>query len=76
MKVKPDYTTWGDTVRMARHKRRMTQVALGALVGVSGSTIGDIEDGSTNPSYVTVITICAVLDIAEPPALTTEQGEL
>jgi transcriptional regulator with XRE-family HTH domain len=74
--MKVDYTTWGDTVRMARHRRKLTQRQLAELIGVSPSLIGDIERGETRPIYDTVAALCVVLDIDGPDALTVEQGEL
>lgn len=75
--MKVDFITWGETVRMARHRRKLTQHQLASLIGVSDSLIGDIERGeATNPGYTTVVSLCALLDLDEPPALTTEQGEL
>ena len=72
-----DYIVWGDMVRLARHRRKLTQRALADLVGVSSSLIGDIERGeAVNPSHTTVIAVCTALDIDEPPALTVERGEL
>jgi transcriptional regulator with XRE-family HTH domain len=74
--MKVDYTTWGDTVRMARYRRKLTQRQLASLINVSPSLIGDIERGETRPIYDTVAALCDELDIDSPPALTVEQGEL
>jgi transcriptional regulator with XRE-family HTH domain len=75
--MKVDFKSWGETVRMARHRRKLTQHQLAALFGVSDSLIGDIERGeATNPGYTTVVTLCALLDLDDPPALTTEGGEV
>lgn len=71
-----DYTNWGDVVRLGRHRRKLTQRQLADLVTVSPSHIGNIERGETKPSYDLVLSLCAVLNIAEPDALTVESGEV
>ncbi len=74
--MKLDYRTFGERVLLARRRRGMTQPELARHVGRSASHISDIEHGTAKPSYAVIADICALLDIAEPDALTEEGGEL
>ena len=76
MKIQIDYTTWGDSVRMRRHRLRLTQQYLAEQVGVSQTYISSIEQGDANPTHAVVMSLCALLDIVEPPYETTEGGEV
>lgn len=54
----------GDEIRIARQQRKLSQTALGELVGVSGQYIGKLERGETeSPSRDVLMRIHEVLDI-------------
>lgn len=52
---------------LARRRRKLTLSELGAQIGVSRNTLNKIESGVTAPSYAIIMSLCAVLDVVEPP---------
>lgn len=53
-----------DTVRIAREKKRLTQEALAAQVGISQQALARIESGDTRmPKRDTAMRIAAILEI-------------
>lgn len=57
----------GETLRQARRAKRLTQRALGDLVGVSGAAVGKWESGAATPSYDHARRIGEVLAGDPPP---------
>ncbi len=51
-----------DRVRYLRMKRELTQAALSKAAGVSQSTIAQIESGSKDPSFSTLVKLSTALD--------------
>lgn len=51
-----------DRIRYLRMKRELTQAALSKAAGVSQSTIAQIESGSKDPSFTTLVKLSAALD--------------
>lgn len=62
-----DWATFGERVMLARRRRKLTLSELGAQIGVSRNTLNKIESGVTAPSYAIIMSLCAVLDVVEPP---------
>ena len=62
-----DWKTFGERVMLARRRRKLTLSELGARIGVSRNTLNKIENGATAPSYAIIMSLCAVLDVTEPP---------
>lgn len=56
----------GGELRKARKSKRLTQAALGDLVGVTGSAVGQWEQGRTKPSWVQAERLADVLLDATP----------
>lgn len=57
----------GEPLRRARKAKRLTQRALGDLVGVSGAAVGKWESGASTPSYDNAQRIGEVLAGDPPP---------
>lgn len=71
-----DYITYGEHVHAARRRKRLTQRDVAQHLGISASHLSDIERGEAKPSYAVVMSLCAFLDVAEPPDRTVEAGEV
>lgn len=56
--------TIGDRIKAARKSKKMTQVQLGARLGVSGSMIAQYETGVRKPKQDTVFNIARELGIS------------
>lgn len=74
--MKIDYQTFGERMMIARRRKGKTQRQIADMIGVSSSHISDIERGAANPAHQIIVSICTILDIAEPDALTVEGGEV
>lgn len=59
-----DYQGFGKRMRAARKALHMTQEELGAMLGVSKTTVGHLERGTKAPKLSTLISICYSLDIS------------
>lgn len=55
--------TVGQRIRQARKEAKLTQTELGAKIGVSGSMIGQYENGLRNPKCDTLSRIATALGI-------------
>lgn len=55
----------GEKIRQARKAKGLTQAALGELLGVSGSMIGQYETEARRPSFKTASAVAHVLNIDE-----------
>lgn len=64
----PTTEEWCELMRAVRRKKKMSQAALGAAVGVSQAQISDIENYVSKSSSV-ILAICRVLGI-DPPVVT------
>jgi len=70
----------GDRLRRAREARGLGVRALSRLIGVSGSTVSQIELGNVMPSVATLYRLVSTLEISMddlfsvPPAAGTEDG--
>lgn len=53
----------GANIREWRNRRRMTQAALGELIGSDGPRVGRIEKGAENPTVETLDKLAAALQI-------------
>lgn len=53
----------GSRLRELRNRKGLTQAALGNLVGVGQSTIGNIEAGFSNPSWELALALSKALDV-------------
>lgn len=53
----------GARLRELRNRKGLTQAALGNLVGVGQSTIGNIESGFSNPSWELALALAKTLDV-------------
>ena len=61
-----DEITFGETIRIYRLRKRMTQQELASLVGVSKTTISNYENGISEPnSYTIFLKISKALGIPE-----------
>lgn len=58
-----DSMTTGQYIQQARKKARLTQAELGARLGVSGSMIGQYENGFRNPKPETLQRIAVALGL-------------
>jgi putative transcriptional regulator len=67
----PTNAEWRALMRAARKRKKLSQGALGRLVGVSQAQISDIETGQSLASSV-ILAICRELDI-DPPVVTENQ---
>lgn len=68
--------TLGDRIRKARELRGLNQTQLGKMIGISQSSISDLESGETKePMATTLIALCAALRVRQP-WLTREEGEM
>ncbi len=55
---------FGDNMMLVRKKRRLSQAALGKLIGTSGDVIGRYERGDIIPSIEVVAKIADVLEVS------------
>ncbi len=53
----------GTQLKLARNSKKLTQRQLGELVGVTGSAIGNYENGVSSPNEETLIALMSVLCI-------------
>lgn len=53
----------GSRLKLARIAKKLTQKQLGALAGVTGSAIGNYENGFSNPNEDVLIRLMAVLGV-------------
>lgn len=71
--------SWPNSLKHFRKERKLSQTRLGKLVGVSGPTISDWENGHQMPKGANLLALCEVMRIT-PDALlygreTTPQGQ-
>lgn len=57
-----EIATVGARIRFLRKRTGLTQQELGDLLGVSGSLVGQYENGTRNPKYETLTKIARALD--------------
>jgi len=55
---------FGDNMMLLRKKEKLSQAALGNLIGTSGDVVGRYERGDINPSIDVVVKIADALDIS------------
>ena len=53
----------GDKIRELREKRKLTQIELAKLAGISNTYLSDIERGRVNPSLKTLDKLARALGI-------------
>ncbi|WP_245155769.1 helix-turn-helix domain-containing protein [Paracoccus ravus] len=53
----------GQALRQARRAKGLTQVELAALAGIQPHHISNIENGATNPTASTILTLLAALEL-------------
>lgn len=56
-------TQFGEAVRRARRKKRMTQTELAATIGVRQATVSSMENGSAGTSLEIALSALAALDV-------------
>ena len=56
----------GSAIKSARKKAGLTQYELAERVGITQTSLSQIENGAINPSPKTQKKICEVLNISEP----------
>ena len=54
----------GKAIRQVREKRGLTQEAVAHNAGITTATLGVIERGLSNPTWATVKSIAAALDVS------------
>ena len=54
----------GNKIQEARKAKKLTQAQLGKLIGVSGSMIGQYENGLRNPKFETISKISKALEVS------------
>lgn len=52
-----------DTIRLERHRKKLSQDKLAEQAGISTKYLNSIENGKANPSIVVVVSICKVLEL-------------
>lgn len=63
----------GNNIKFLRKKRKLSQAALGKMVGVSGAYIQQIEKGyKKNPSFALIYDICEIFDVSPIGLLETD----
>ena len=55
---------WSRRLRRARRDKRLSQVALGDLIGASQATVADWETGKTRPRHETLKRLLLALDLS------------
>ena len=61
---RPDLQTrFGEWLREARHKAKLTQAALAELAGLTQQYVAKIEAGQINPTLATMAAVARVLDM-------------
>jgi DNA-binding XRE family transcriptional regulator len=55
----------GERLRLARHRRRLTQAVVAARVGVSKQTLAKLEAGNASTSLATLVRLLGVLGLAQ-----------
>jgi transcriptional regulator with XRE-family HTH domain len=55
---------FGDNMMLLRKKKRLSQAALGKVIGTSGDVIGRYERGDIKPSIDVVIKIADALEVS------------
>lgn len=61
------YEQYVETLRMARHKARMTQADVAREIGVGQASVSDWERGHVEPSVPNFIAWCRVLGYGYTP---------
>lgn len=56
-----DFKAMGKAIRARRKSRKIVQVDLADIAGISPRTLRDIENGTANPELETLMKICQVL---------------
>lgn len=56
---------FGQNIKKAREDKGISQEELATLIDSSRSFVSSIELGKTNPSLLTVLKLCKVLDIQD-----------
>lgn len=56
-----DFKAIGKSIRARRKSRKIVQVDLADIAGISPRTLRDIENGTANPELETLMKICQVL---------------
>lgn len=68
--------SFGERLKAAREKRRMSVVGLAYKSGVNNSTIWNIENGTTKvPDGYTITDICAAMGVSADYLLGLKPGE-
>lgn len=55
--------TTGERIQKARKAKKLSQRELGEMLGVSGSMVGQYENGLRKPKYETLVKIANCLDV-------------
>ena len=56
-------STIGERIRIVRKDQKLTQVELGALIGISGAGVGKIETDVSQPTEAAVRLICSTYNV-------------
>ncbi|WP_346877576.1 helix-turn-helix transcriptional regulator [Clostridium sp. UBA5712] len=63
----------GSNIKFLRNNRKLSQAALGKMIGVSGAYIQQIEKGyKKNPSFALIYDICEIFDVSPMGLLETD----
>lgn len=57
-------STIGERIRLIRKEKKLTQVELGKLIGISGAGVSYIESGGSNPTDAAIKLICATYHVS------------
>lgn len=64
MKKIVDLTVVGESLRSARKKKGLSQLAVAHIINMSERELGNIENGRTEPEFNTLVTLCKVYGIS------------
>lgn len=59
--MKPNYV--GETIRLLRKSKNISQAELGKIIGYSARTVSDWENGSTEPNISAIKALVKFFDI-------------
>ncbi len=62
----------GERIRIARENKKLTQEKLAECIGISTTSLSNIEQGKTSPNLKNMIAIAKVLDISIDALLSEE----
>lgn len=67
MANKQDLARLGTAVRRKRQQKKLSQLGLAQLAGISNSQLNNVESARNWPSLPAYLAICRALGVGEPP---------